>query len=135
MKTVLNSGTALFVTVDGVKTRVGLLRSIGEMKMDSDMVDVTTLDAPGGFRTYMQGMKSVGDLTIDGFLSHEEESQSLLRDLFLSGQAAQWEIQYPDGEKCLFTALVKSVSVGGGEVDQAARFACVMKISGGVVFE
>ncbi|MBR6525487.1 MAG: hypothetical protein IKT57_05910 [Clostridia bacterium] len=134
MKTVLNSGTSLFAAVDGEKKKVGLLRAISEMKMDSDMVDVTTLDAMNGFRTYMQGLKSAGDITVDGFLSKDEESQVLLRSLFLSGQAAEWEIAYPDGEKCLFSALVKSVSMGGGEVDQAARFACVLKISGGVTF-
>lgn len=134
MMALINQGTALHVTLQGVKTRLGLLRSVSELKLDSDMVDVTTLDAPGGFRMYAQGLKSVGDLTVDGYLSREENSQQVLRDMFLSGAQGQFEISFPDGETCTFTALCKSVSLGGGEVDAVSRFSAVLKITGEVQF-
>ena len=131
---VMMNGTVLSVRVNDNDVIVGALRAVSEIKMDSDMVDVTTLDAPGGFRMYAQGLKSVGDLTVDGYLSREENSQQVLRDMFLSGAQGQFEISFPDGETCTFTALCKSVSLGGGEVDAVSRFSAVLKITGEVQF-
>lgn len=131
----LNHGTTLHVTFDGTKTKVGTLRAISEVKLDSDMVDVTTLDAPGGWRMYQQGLKSAGDLTVDGFMEKGDAGQTLLHSLYHSGSAAVYEIAYPDGEICTFSALCKSVSVGGGEVDAVSRFSAVLKITGEVNFQ
>lgn len=131
----LNHGTTLHITFNGEKTKVGTLRAISEMKMDSDMVDVTTLDAPGGWRMYQQGLKSAADLTLDGFMEKSDAGQNLLQALYHSGSAAVYEIAYPDGESCTFSALCKSVSAGGGEVDAVSRFSAVLKITGEVIFQ
>ena len=131
----LNQGTTLSVTHDGASVRIGAVRSVGEVKLDSDMVDVTTLDAPGGFRLYMQGMKSAADLQVDGYLDAAQQGQRVLRALYQSGAPAAFEITYPDGESCVFNAFCKSVSMGGGEVDAVARFACTLRITGEVTVQ
>ena len=131
---VLMKGTVLTVLVNEQEITVGKLRAVSEIKMDSDMVDVTTLDAPQGFRQYEMGLKSAGDVTLDGFLSHGDESQQALKDWYQQSGKGVFTITYPDGEKVQFEGLVKSLSLGGGEVDSVARFAACVRITGPVQF-
>ena len=128
----INHGTQFFILDGGDRVKVGRLRAVGEVRVERDMVDVTTLDAPGGARMYAPGLKSAADLVIDGFPDKEEQGQQRLKELFRTGEAAQFVIQYPDGESTAFSAYVKALSVGGGEVDAVSRFSCTLKITGEV---
>ena len=128
------SGTVLTVLKDDQETQLGALRAISEIKMDSDMVDVTTLDAPGGFRTFAKGLRQAGDVTVDGFCKKGDAGQNVLRQLYFAADPAQFTITYPDGDQVHFQALVKSLSLGGGEVDSVVKFSAALRLTGPVTF-
>ena len=127
-------GTHISCQMNEKTVSIGRLRSISEIRADSEAVDVTTLDAPGGFRQYAKGLRQAGDVTLDGFLEKDESGQQALRQLYFASDAAPFTITYPDGEKVLFNALVKSFSTGGGEVDSMVKFSAALRITGAVTF-
>lgn len=131
---VMMTGTVLTVTYNEEVKQVGHLRSISEIKMDSDMVDVTTLDADMGFRQYEKGLRQAGDVTLDGFMEKGDAAQETLRSLYLNADSALFDITYPDGEKVQFSGLVKGLNMGGGEVDDVVKFGVTVRITGPVYF-
>lgn len=125
-------GTTLSCTVDGQTKLIGCLRSIGEIKADSDVIDVTTLDAPDGYKTYMQGYKDLGEMTAEGFFDAANAGQAALRALYQSGSAVPFTVSFPDGSAAAFTAFVKSISLGAASVDGAVGFSATLRLTGGV---
>ena len=82
-------GTTVKVTPSGKSAvTVGLLRSVSEIRLDSAVIDVTPLDAAGGFRQYVQGFRDAGEITLEGFLDKDQTGQTTLRGLYLSGETA-----------------------------------------------
>ena len=79
-------GTTLSCAQNNQTVQIGRLRSISEIKADSEAVVVTTLDAAGGFRTYTQGLKDMGEVTLTGFHEKDEAGQQKLRTLYESGE-------------------------------------------------
>lgn len=125
-------GTALSCTHQNTVTAIGLLRSIGEIRMDSEAVDVTTLDAANGCKSFIQGYKDPGEVTVEGFYEKTNAGQSKLRSLYQSGEAVPFTVTFPDASAVSFSAFVKSVSLGAASVDGAIGFSAVLKLSGGV---
>ena len=109
-------GTTLSCAQNNQTVQIGRLRSISEIKADSEAVDVTTLDAAGGFRTYTQGLKDMGEVTLTGFHEKDEAGQQKLRTLYESGEAATFTVAFPDGMKAAFSAFVKAHALGAAEV-------------------
>ena len=116
----------------GEKFPVGKLSSVGEIRPDSNMIDVTTLDAEGGWRTYLQGFRDAGELALTGFLEAEDRGQAALRTAYESGEAGMAEVEFPDGTTVSFMAYVKAWSVGAAEVDGAVGFGAVLRLTGPV---
>ncbi|MBR1585723.1 MAG: hypothetical protein IJ662_09305 [Clostridia bacterium] len=127
-------GTTISCIVDNTEIIIGRLRSIGEIKADSDAIDVTTLDAPGGYKTYMQGYKDMGEVTVEGFYDAAHAGQACLRELYQSGKAVPFTVTFPDTSTVLFNAFVKSHGVGAASVDGAVGFSAVLRLTGGVDF-
>ncbi len=125
-------GTTLSCTVGAQQITIGCLRSISEIKADSDAVDVTTLDAVNGYKTYIQGYKDPGEVTLEGFHEKNSAGQSQLRALYLSGDAVPFTVLFPDASAVSFTAFVKSHSLGAATVDGAVGFSAVLRLTGGV---
>ena len=125
-------GTALSCTTGGKTVTIGRIKSISELKMDSEMIDTTTLDAAGGFRTYCQGARDAGEMTVEGYLDADEAGQSTLRQLYSVGEAAPFTLSFPDGQTASFTALVKTVWLGAAQVDGVVGFGAALRLSGGV---
>ena len=125
-------GTSISFTQNNSAVTIGRLRSISEIKSDSDAVDVTTLDAAGGCRQYVQGMKDAGEVTLEGFYESGESGQAALRTLYQSGAAVPFTVTFPDQSAATFTAFVKSYAVGAASVDGAVGFSAVLRLSGGV---
>ncbi len=125
-------GTALSCTTGGKTVTIGRVKSISELKMDSEMIDTTTLDAAGGFRTYCQGARDAGEMTVEGYLDADEAGQSTLRQLYSGGEAAPFTLSFPDGQTASFTALVKTVWLGAAQVDGVVGFGAALRLSGGV---
>ena len=126
-------GTTLSCVSGGQTVTIGRVKSVSELKMDSEMIDTTTLDAAGGFRTFCQGARDAGEMTVEGYLDAEENGQTALRQLYLSGAAAPFTLAFPDGQAASFTALVKTVWLGAAQVDGVVGFGAALRLSGGVI--
>lgn len=125
-------GTKISCKVNDETVAIGRLRSISEIRADSEAVDVTTLDAPGGYRMYAQGAKNMGEVTLEGFYEAEEKGQQALRTLFESGDIVPFTVTFPDETAVTFSAFVKAHGLGAAEVDGAVGFTAVLRLSGGV---
>ena len=128
-------GTVISCQYEGQQIPIGRLRAISEIKADSEAVDVTTLDAPGGYRVYVQGAKNMGEVTLDGFYEGEEAGQRALRALYESGSSTSFVVTFPDQSALSFSAFVKSHALGAAEVDGAVGFGAVLRLTGGVTVQ
>lgn len=127
--------TFKFTPSGGSQTVVGKLKSIGKIAPDSENIDVTTLDSPGGYRQYVQGYRDAGSISIEGFHTKGDAGQSALIEAYESGKLGAAVIEFPDGSKAEFSAFVKGYNLGAAEVDGAVGFGAQLKISGGVNYE
>ena len=128
-------GTHISCQMNEKTVSIGRLRSISEIRADSEAVDVTTLDAPGGYRMYAQGVKNMGEVTLEGFHDADEASQGALRTLFESGEIVPFTVTFPDETAVAFSAFVKAHALGAAEVDGAVGFTAVLRSSGGVTVQ
>ena len=127
-----SAGTVLSFTRNNAVVTVGALRSISEIRADSEALDVTTLDAAGGCKTYIQGLKSMGEVTLEGFFEGNNAGQAALRGLYAAGAAVPFTVTFPDGSAVSFSAFVRAFSIGAASVDGAVRFSAVLRLTGGV---
>ncbi|MBR4359124.1 MAG: hypothetical protein IKP32_00695 [Clostridia bacterium] len=125
-------GTTISCTVDNNPLLIGSLRSISEIKADSEAIDVTTLDAADGCKAYVQGLKDLGEVTLEGFFESGSAGQSRLRTLYQSGAVTPFTVTFPDGTAAAFSAFVKSYALGAATVDGAVGFTAVLRLTGGV---
>jgi len=125
-------GTKIRCLHQGEETLIGRLRSIGEIRASSENVDVTTLDAPGGYRMYEQGVKDMGEVPLEGFFEAGETGQEKLRALYESGESVPFTVIFPDETAVSFSAFVKSHAMGAAEVNGAVSFSAVLRLTGGV---
>ncbi len=125
-------GTTLSCLYNNQTVLIGALRSISEIKADSEKVDVTPLDAEGGYRTYAQGPKAMGEVTLEGFHDRAQQGQQALRTLFASGAQVPFTVTFPDGMALSFQAFVKSYSFSNVEVEGVVHFTAVLCLSGPV---
>lgn len=110
-------------------TAIAQLTSIGGLDLSADTIDTTTLDATGGYRTFIMGFKDGGEVPISGFFdpaSHE----GLYAD-FESGTTSSYTIEFPAalGAKWTFSAVVTAYSTGA-ELEDAVSFEATLKVSG-----
>lgn len=123
-------GTTISFTQNNTVTRIGSLRSISEIKADSEAVDVTTLD--DDCKTYVQGVKDMGEVTVEGFFDANNAGQTALRALYQSGEKVPFTVTFPDASAAIFTAFVKAWSLGAASVDGAVGFTAVLRLCSGV---
>ncbi len=115
----------------GTPDLIGALSSIGEVSLDSDEIDVTTLDSTGGYREFLQGFKDSGEISCSGY--HDgSAAQGVVRTLYGSGASGYWWITFPDYTSVIFTAYVKGYQAGAFEVDGAVGFGLTLRITGPV---
>lgn len=110
-------------------TRIANLTSIGEIGLESEEIDVTTLDSTGGFKEYIAGTKDAGEVAIAGNVIDEVTVEEMLA-LANSRSIEQWEVVYPSGAKWTFSAFVKSFKDGEKTVDGLATFTASLRVSG-----
>lgn len=111
-------------------TVVGSLTSIGEIAPDSEELDATTLDSPGGYREFLQGFKDSGELPLSGFHNADSAGQETMRTLYASGALGYFWVTFPDQTVVAFKAYVKSHTVGAADVDGIVGYGCTLRISG-----
>lgn len=125
-------GTSISCTQNDTVLPIGRLRSISEIRADSEAIDVTTLDSPDGYRVYAQGLKDMGEVTLEGFHEKDNAGQSCLRTLYESGETVPFTVTFPDASALSFAAFVKSYALGAAAVDGAVGFTAVLRLCGGV---
>ena len=124
-------GTSL--TFNG--TAVGRLTSIGEVNVQREEIDVTTLDTTGGYKEFLPGFKDGGEVALEGFLGyHGNTGQAALNTAFASSEAKATVITFPDGSTLTFNSGVKAVKFGGAEVNGAVKFGATLRITGAVTY-
>ena len=128
-------GTTFTFTPDGGSAvTVGQLSSISEITCDAELIDVTTLDTPDGFRRFIPGARDGGEVKLTGFHKSSDGGQLALRVACMAGTQGTAAIAFPDGDSVTFPALVKSFALGAAQVDSAIGFTCVLRANGAVTF-
>lgn len=126
-------GTTLkFTPTGGSQVTLGKLTSIGEIAPDSEELDITTLDSEGGYREYMQGLKTSGEVTLAGYHDKTDAGQTALRAAYASGAAGAFLVSFPDGTTAAFSAFVKGYKLGAAEIDKAVEFEITLRLTGAV---
>ena len=115
-------------------TTVGGLTSIGGIARSSETIDVTTLDSDGGYREFIPGFKSGGEVSLEGFLylgsSGLDNGQQLMDDLFESGDRADFVITFPKNTASWsFGGIVTSFETSVA-LEDAISFTAQITVSG-----
>ncbi|MBE5787972.1 MAG: hypothetical protein E7324_10650 [Clostridiales bacterium] len=125
-------GTSISCRHQEKDTVIGRLKAISEIRADSEAVDVTCLDAENGYRQYVQGLRDMGEVTLEGFYEAGEAGQQKLRELYEEGIVVPFTVTFPDESAVQFSAFVKSHAMGAAQVDGAVGFSAVLRLTGGV---
>ena len=115
------------------ETKIGGLKSIGEIGGTADEIDVTTLDATNGYKSFLQGFKDGGEVALSGFL-YEKESRADVVTAFENGTVSSCSIAFPDGSKLTFQGWIKGYKMGPAEVGQAITFNVTVRVSGAITY-
>ena len=129
-------GTSLTKTKSGAEatdTVIGNLTSIGEIGIESDEIDVTTLDSSGGYKEFIAGFKDAGEISLEGILATETAFNAMV---VLAGSQAEeeWTIESDTGSTWVFDAFVKMFKEGEATVDGVRGFTGSLRISGAPVY-
>jgi len=129
-------GTTLTKTKSGsesVDLLIANLISIGEIGIESDEVDVTTLDSTGGYKQYIAGFKDAGEVPLEGIIKSEDAMDSMI-DLAESQSVEEWTIETLSGSTWVFDGFVKSFKEGEATVEGVRTFTGSIRISGKPVY-
>lgn len=121
----------------GTKLKIGNnsiaeLKSIGGLELSADTIETTTLDSASGFRTFMQGVKDAGEISVSGFFNPADTNgQKALYDAFGTGVETAFVILFPSalGAEWDFNGIVTKISTGA-EMEDAVSFEATIKVSG-----
>lgn len=119
--------------------RIANLTSIGEIGLESDEIDATTLDTTGDFKEYIGGAKDGGNIDLAGNIV-TDTGLAQMYALANSREIKQFKIEYPlkQGEtKAAFwtvTGYVNSCKDGEKTVDGLLTFSSGIRVSGAPEF-
>lgn len=136
MSAVKSLGTTLTKTKSGSETgnlTIADLTSIGRIGIESDEIDVTTLDSSGGFKEFIAGFKDAGEVSISGIIKSEDAMEAML-DLADSQNIEKWTITTPNGSTWAFDGFVKMFEEGEATVDGVRNFNGTIRISGKPIY-
>jgi predicted secreted protein len=109
-------------------TAIGGLTSIGGLELSADTLETTTLDSDG-FRTFIQGLKDAGEVSVSGYFN--PTSHEGLLDDYESGEVVDYTIEFPTALKAKwdFEGIVTAYSTGA-ELEDLISFEATIKVSG-----
>ncbi len=126
MGTVLKMGT-------GTPTTIGGVDSIGAIGVESEEIEVTTLDSPDGYREFIAGLKDAGEIAIKGVVKSDAQLQTLLGKA--EDQTVEdWEVDFPSGTKWTFSGFVKALKEGEITIDGKRTFEMTIRVTGKPTF-
>ncbi|NNV07775.1 histidine kinase [Geobacillus sp. MMMUD3] len=121
----LAMGTKLMVGANSIAE----LTSIGGVELSADTVETTTLDS-GGWRTFMQGLKDGGEVSLEGYFNPgDSNGQIALYNSFQSGALLPYTILFPFGASWTFNGIVTKVSTKA-DLEDSVPFEATIKVSG-----
>lgn len=129
-------GTTLTKTKSGAEAAdlvIANLTKIGEIGLESDEIDTTTLDSAGEFKEFIAGSKDAGTIDLEGNLVTEAAAAALLA-LANSRSLEEYTVEYPSGATWVFTAFVKSFKDGEKTPDGLATFKSALRVTGAPVY-
>lgn len=129
MSALKSLGTTLTLDPDGTPVPIADLTSIGEVGVESDEIDVTTLDSTGGYKEFIAGSKDAGEVALAGFVKSETNMEEMLA-LAEAQTVSNWEIEFTSGSKWTFSGFVKSWKEAESTVDGVRGFTGSIRISG-----
>jgi len=128
-------GSAAKATFGTTLTRAGYtiaeVTNISPPKISVKEIEVTNHQSPDGYDEFIPGMRSGGDVSLEGnFISSDTNGQvGLLTDLN-AGTVQAFIITFPDGTTFTFSAFVKSFELDDAKLDGAMGFKVTLKVTG-----
>ena len=134
-KLYVNNGTTESPTWE----QIANLTTIGEIGLESDEIDVTTLDSADDFKEFIGGAKDGGTVDLEGNVV-TDAGLAALYALANSRAKKEFKIEYPtkQGETAAaywtLTGYVNSCKDGEKTVDGLLTFSSGIRVSGAPVF-
>lgn len=113
---------------------IGELTSIGPVGVESEEIDVTTLDTEDGFRQVIGGLKDVGEISFGGVIKNKANVESM-HELSISQEVSACKIITDDGDEWSFDAFVMSFREGENTVTSARTFELSLRASGKIAYD
>lgn len=129
-------GTTLTKTMSGTESAdlvIADLVSIGEIGLESDEIDVTTLDSTGGYKEFIAGFKDAGEVSLEGIIKSEDAMETMLA-LGEAQSLEEWTIETASGSTWVFDGFVKSFKESEASVDGVRGFSASIRVSGKPVY-
>lgn len=112
---------------------IGGLTSIGEIGVESEEIDTTTLDSPDGYKEFEPGLKDAGEVALAGDIKSEATVEKMLA-LAESQSMEDWVVTYPSGATWAFSGFIKSFKDGEKTAEGKATYTASIRISGKPVY-
>lgn len=120
-------------------TQIANLTTIGEIGLESDEIDVTTLDSADDFKEYIGGAKDGGTIDLEGNIV-TDDGLTQLYTLANSREVKKFKVDYPTkpGETTpaswTITGYIASCKDGEKTVDGLLTFSASIRVSGAPTF-
>lgn len=121
-------GTKIFIGINSVAE----LTSISGLELKGDTIETTVLDSAGGYRSFIQGFKDAGEVSISGYFNPgDTNGQANLFSLFTNGTVTAFKISFPSslGAEWNFNGLVTGYTTGA-ELENTVTFEAKIKVTG-----
>lgn len=124
------------VAAMGTKLKIGTasvaeLTEISGLDISADTIETTTLDS-GGWRTFVQGVKDAGEVSLSGYFNPDDtDGQKALVDAFNAGTVLALTIDFPValGAKWTFSGIVTQITTGAS-MEDSISFEANVKVTG-----
>lgn len=100
-------------------------------KSETDYVEVTSLDSPGGYKEYIPGLKDAGEIEVTANYTRAGYQQQAADEA--SGDAIQYRTTFKNGDVFEFSGF-PSLDVDSVDVAEARMMTINIRITGGVSF-
>ncbi len=115
---------------EGSDTVVGGLTSIGGVVIEAGDIETTDLAATNEYRTFVQGNKDAGELSLEGIVKSESQF-AVLASLLTAGTIETWEVAWSSGAKWSFSGYLKAFGDSEKDIDDTVvGFSATIKLTG-----
>lgn len=124
-------GTVLYIGATGTD-KVATLTEIGGLEISADTVETTTLESTGNFRTFVQGLKDAGEVSLSGYFNPDDTvGQAALWGNLQDGSVDAYRIAFPAalGATWGFNAIVTGFTTSAA-MEDLISFEATLKITG-----